>query len=404
VFRPEIVNRPIVVLSNNDGAIIAANRIAKNLGFMTTMCEPYFKVADKLEAANAVVFSSNYVLIHDFSRRFHHTLLNLVPATEIYSVDEAFCDLTGMVENFNLSKFAWMLKREVWRSACLPCGVGVGQTKVLAKLANKIAKKRDGVFIIDETNIREALLNYPCSEIWGIGRASASKLKLVGIRTAWEFRSYRNKDHIQKLLTKKGVEIWQELNGVRCLEMLQVEEKDMIGNSRSYGTDIYTKRELFESLAEFVTNTAMTLRKQGSVCCHLSAYVHTNSFKESMPQYYGTGFRSFVSGTSDSFKLIQAAKSILEEIYRPGYGYKKGGVLLSKLVPASESQIDLFAENFEDNKKISTVVDLINGRYGKNTIRSAACGVGKKEWTRRSEFYSRDYTTNWKHLPKIEIV
>lgn len=403
VFRPEIVNRPIVVLSNNDGAIIAANRIAKNLGFMSTMCEPYFKVADKLKAANAVVFSSNYALIHDFSRRFHHTLFNLVPTTEVYSVDEAFCDLTDLVQNYDIEAFAWKLKNEVWRCACLPCGVGVANTKVLAKLANKIAKKRTGVFIIDESNVKEALFNYPCADIWGIGRKSAEKLRAIGIKTAWEFREFQNKDLIQKLLTKKGVEIWQELRGVRCLTMLEVEEKDMIGNSRSYGTDIYTKRELLESLAEFTTNSAMNLRKQNSVCYHISAFIHTNAFKESMPQYYASGYRTFMSGTSDSFKLIEAAKSILEEIYRPGYGYKKGGIILSQFSPAQEAQIDLFAERFDDNDKMSHVVDLINGRYGKNTIRSAACGTGKKEWSRRAEFYSREYTTSWQHLPKLKI-
>jgi DNA polymerase V len=403
VFRPEIVNRPIVVLSNNDGAIIAANRIAKNLGFMTTMCEPYFKVADKLKAANAAVFSSNYALIHDFSRRFHHTLFNLAPKTEVYSVDEAFCDLTDMVEHFNLEAFAWKLKDEVWKCACLPCGVGVAQTKVLAKLANKIAKKRSGVFIIDDSNVKEALLNYPCADVWGIGRKSAEKLRGLGIKTAWEFRQYENKDLIQKLLTKKGVEIWQELRGVRCLTMLEVEEKDMIGNSRSYGTDIFTKKELFESLAEFTTNCAMNLRKQDSVCFHISAFIHTNAFKEDMPQYYAHGYRTFLSGTSDSFKLIEAAKSILDEIFRPGFGYKKGGILLSQFSPVKEAQIDLFAEKFNDNDKMSNVVDLINRRYGKNTIRSAACGTGKKDWTRRADFYSQDYTTNWKHLPKLKI-
>ncbi len=402
VFRPEIVKRPIVVLSNNDGAIIAANRLAKSLGFMSTMCEPYFKVAKQLEQANAAVFSSNYVLIHDFSRRFHHTLFNITPKLETYSVDEAFCDLTGLDHIHNLWDFGKFLKDEVWTNACLPCGVGIAPTKVLAKIANRIAKKRDGVFVITEDNMKEALENFPVRDIWGVGSASAQKLNLLGIKTAWQFRNYENKDKIQKMLTKVGVQIWQELRGNRCLEMRDVEEKDMIGNSRSYGSDIYTKLEIAESLAEFVTNASMTLRKQDSVCFNINVFIHTNAFKD-VPQYYGSGHRTFLSGTSDQISLIRAAHRVLDDIYRPGFGYKKGGILLSDVRPKNESQVDLFSQRQDDNEKLNEVVDLINRRWGKHTVRSAACGTGTKEWTRRADFYSRNYTTDWNELPELKI-
>lgn len=403
VFRPEIVKRPIVVLSNNDGAIIAANRIAKNLGFMSVMCEPYFKVAKKLEQANAAVFSSNYVLIHDFSRRFHQTLFNITPKTETYSVDEAFCDLSGIEQIHDLQTFGSFIKKEVWVNSCLPCGVGIAPTKVLAKIANKISKKGDGVFVINDSNIKEVLFNYPIRDIWGVGSSSIRKLHLLGIRTAWDFRQYENKEHIQKLLTKVGVKIWQELRGVPCIDMLEVEDKDMIGNSRSYGSDIFTKREISESLAEFVTNASMTLRNQNSVCGSISVFIHTNPFKE-VPQYYGSGFATFLTGTSDQLSLIRAAHKVLDDIYRPGFGYKKGGILLSDIRPKNESQIDLFSNNFEDNEKLNNVLDSINKRWGKHTIRSAACGSGTKEWTRRAEFYSQDYTTNWNQLPKLKVL
>lgn len=402
VFRPDIVKRPIVVLSNNDGAIIAANRIAKNLGFMAMMCEPYFKVARQLEESNAVVFSSNYVLIHDFSRRFHHTLFNIVPKTETYSVDEAFCDLSGMSHIRDMKEFGQFLKKEVWVNSCLPCGVGIAPTKVLAKIANKLSKKKDGVYVIDDSNIKETLINYPVGDIWGIGRSSAVKLSTLGIKTAWQLRQYENKDRIQKLLTKVGVKIWQEIRGVPCIEMLEVEDKDMIGNSRSYGSDIFTKREISESLAEFVTNASMTLRKQNSVCYNISVFIQTNPFKE-VPQYYGSGYASFLTGTSDQITLIRAARKVLDDIFKLGYGYKKGGILLSDIRPKNESQVDLFETNFEDNEKLNTVLDTINKRWGKHTIRSAACGVGKKEWTRRADFYSRNYTTDWNDLPLLKI-
>ena len=403
VFRPDIVDRPIVVLSNNDGAVIAANRIAKKMGFMNAAVVPFFQLEKDLKKARAAIFSSNYELIHDFSRRFHHTLHTLVPKIETYSVDESFCDLRGMESICDFKEFGYFLKRQVWTHTRLPCGVGIAATKVLAKAANKISKNRDGVFVIDDSNIHEALKDYPLRDIWGIGSASAKKLNLLGIKTAWEFRQYENKDHIQKLLTKVGVMVWQELRGIPCIDMLQVEEKDMIGNSRSYGSDIYTKREISESLAEFVTNASMTLRNQNSVCFNINVFIHTNPFKDS-PQYYGSGHATFLTGTSDQLTLIKAAHKVLEEIYRPGFGYKKGGILLTDIRPKNESQMDLFTSNPDDNEKLNNVLDMINRRWGKHTIRSAACGYGgRKEWTRRADFYSQNYTTDWNHLPKLKI-
>src|SRR5690606_1748569 len=187
-----------------------------------------------------------------------------------------------------------------------------------------------------------------------------------------------------------------------CIDFLDVEEKDMIGNSRSYGNDIYSKREIAESIAEFVTNASMTLRKQNSVCFGINVFIHTNSFKDS-PQYYGSGFRKFLSGTSDQILLIREAHSIIDEIFKEGYGYKKGGILLSDIRPRNEAQIDLFSKQTDDNEKLNKVLDTINSRWGKNTIRSAACGLGIKERSRRADFYSRDYTTNWNHLPLLRI-
>lgn len=402
VFRPWISKRPIVVLSNNDGAIIAANRLAKNLGFMATMCEPYFKVKDQLQKANAVVFSSNYSLIHDFSRRFHQTVFELVPNSEIYSVDEAFCDLSEMSNIVNFYEFGKYLKNQVLLNSCLPVGVGIAPTKVLSKVANKIAKKGDGVFVLDHTNSEKVLKDFPVEDIWGIGRASAKKLNLFGIKTALQFRNYKNKDVVQNLLTKKGVQIWQELNGVNCLEMLEVEVKDSIGNSRSFGEDIYTFKELSESISEFITNASSKLRSQKGVCHNLQVYIHTNPFRPT-EQYYGSGYRKFQTGLDDQLQLIKAGHEILKEVFKGGYGYKKGGVLLSQIRPKDQYQMGLFEENPFRNDELNQVMDKINQRWGKHTIKSASCGLGKTKWERKIEFPSQDFTTNWNELPKVRI-
>ncbi|WPU66708.1 Y-family DNA polymerase [Peredibacter starrii] len=395
VFKPETRGRPIIVLSNNDGCAIAFSREAKAIGF-GQMCEPFFETEERIKKHKVVVFSSNYTLYDDMSKRVMTLLKNYTPELEVYSVDEAFLSLDGY-DHFDLVEYGKKIRKDILKITGIPVGVGISKTKVLSKIANKLSKKSKGVWVMNtDKEIDEALKNYPVRDIWGIGSASARKLNLLGITTAYEFKMYKNENLIQKMLTKTGREVQEELRGVRCLEMEEVEAKVNIANTRSFGKDTYSKRELQEAIATFATKCAEKLRYQDSVCYGLSVFVHTNAFKE-IEQYYGSGSFVFGSGTSDTIKIIKAAWHVLDQIYRPGFGYKKGGVILNHIVSKNENQLNLFNQDPSDNEKLSNVIDLINNRYGPRTIKSAACGINHA-WKLRADYITKRYTTNWNEI------
>jgi DNA polymerase V len=400
IFRPELRNKPVVVLSNNDGAAIAFTKEAKALGF-GQMCEAFFKVKDRVKKHNVAVFSSNYTLYDDISKRVMNVLREFSPKVEVYSVDEAFVEIEAD-ENFDLEALGRQMRSEIFRKVGMPVGVGISLTKVLAKAANKLSKKHSGVCVlVKEETINNALKDFPVRDLWGIGVRSASKLNMYDIKTAYEFKIFREEAIIQKLLTKVGREIQDELRGINCLSLEEPEDKKNTGNSRSFGYDIYSKEELREALAQFATNSSLKLRNQESVCFSMSAFIYTNPFKPG-PQYFGEASVKFTSGTSDVIKLIEGAHTILDEIYKPGYGYKKGGVLLNHIVPKNECQIDLFNEDPSDNEHLNKVVDIINKKYGPQTIKSAACGINQ-EWKTVHAYISRHYTTDWNEFLEIEL-
>jgi DNA polymerase V len=401
VFRPDTRGRPVIVLSNNDGCAIAFSKEAKAVGF-GQMCEPYFQIKERIKKYNVVVFSSNYTLYDNMSRRVMDTLREFTSDFEIYSVDEAFLGLDGF-NYFELMEYGKKIRQRVLQNVGIPVGVGISTTKVLSKVANKMAKKNSGVWVM-RTNeeIDSVLKNFPVQDIWGIGYRSAAKLSMLGIKSAYDFKMYSNEQLIQRLLTKTGREIQEELRGVSCLSMDAPEDKKNTGTSRSFGKSIYTKDELKEALAHFATHAALKLRRQNSVCYSLSIFIHTNSFKD-VSQYYGEGRANFSSGTSDTIKIIRSCHKVLDEIYRPGFEYKKAGVLLNHIVPKNENQLDLFEPNSEDNEKLNQVVDLINRKYGPYTIKSAACGIDH-QWKTIADYKSKKYTTDWKELLKIKIL
>lgn len=395
VFKPETRGRPIIVLSNNDGCAIAFSREAKAIGF-GQMCEPFFETEQRVKKHKVAVFSSNYTLYDDMSKRVMSLLKNYTPELEVYSVDEAFLSLDGF-NNFDLEEYGKKIRKDILKVTGIPVGVGISKTKVLSKIANKLSKKSKGVWVMNtDKEIDEALKHYPVRDIWGIGSASARKLNLLGITTAYEFKMYKNENLIQKMLTKTGREVQEELRGVRCLEMEEVEAKVNIANTRSFGKDTYSKKELQEAIATFATKCAEKLRYQDSVCYGLSVFIHTNAFKE-FEQYYGSGSFVFGSGTSDTIKLIKAAWHVLDQIYKPGFGYKKGGVILNHIVSKNENQMNLFNPDPSDNEKLSNVIDLINNRYGPRTIKSAACGIDHA-WKLRADYITKRYTTNWNEI------
>lgn len=398
VFRPETRGKPIVVLSNNDGCAIAFSREAKAIGF-GEMCEPYFKIKERIAKHKVFVFSSNYTLYDDLSKRVMRILADYTPNLEVYSVDEAFLDLDGH-DHFDLFNYGMKMRNDLLHKTGIPVGVGISKTKVLAKAANKIAKKNEGVWVMNtDAQIDSALKNLPTKDIWGVGSASARKLALLGINNAYEFKMYKNEKLIQKLLTKTGREIQEELRGVSCLGMEEVEDKKVLANTRSFGKDVYNKNELKEAIATFATKVAEKLRNQDGVAFSLTVFIHTNAFKND-EQFYGIGTHNFITGTSDTVKIIKASHQVLEEIFRPGLGYKKGGVILGQIIPKSENQLDLFNTDSTDNEDLNKVLDAINARFGPRTIKSAACGINQ-EWKLRANYISKRFTTNWKELLEI---
>lgn len=390
----------MIVLSNNDGCAIAFSKEAKAVGF-GQMCEPYYQIKDRIKKHNVAVFSSNYTLYDNMSKRVMDTLRNFSPEMEIYSVDEAFLQFEGF-DQYDLSEYGRKIREEVLRTTGIPVGVGISTTKVLSKIANKLSKKNSGVWMMrTEEEINQTLKNFPVKDIWGIGKQSALKLNMLGIKTAYDFKIYPNESLIQKLLTKTGREVQEELRGVSCLGMEQPEDKKNTGTSRSFGKSVYSKHELKEALAHFATHAALKLRRQNGVCYGLSIFIHTNPFKE-LPQYYGDGRAIFSSGTSDTIKIIRAAHRVLDEIFRPGFEYKKAGVLLTHIVPKGENQMDLFAQDPHDNENLNQVMDLINAKYGAHTIKSAACGI-QHNWKTIADYKSQHYTTAWGDLLKVNL-
>ena len=399
VWRPETRGKPVIVLSNNDGCAIAFTKEAKAIG-IGQMCEPYFQLKDRIKKYKVLVFSSNYTLYDSMSKRVMDILRKFTPDIEIYSVDEAFLQFEGF-DHYDFEKYGKEIRTEVLTATGIPVGVGISTTKVLSKIANKMAKKNSGVWVMTKTpEIDQVLKNFPIKDIWGIGHRSAIKLNNLGIKTAYEFKTFKNEALIQKLLTKTGREIQEELRGVSCLSIESPEDKKNTGSSRSFGQPVYSKGELKEALAHFATHASLKLRRQKSVCFSLSIFIHTSPFKE-VPQYFGEGRYSFPSGTSDSLKIICAAHEVLDKIYRPGFEYKKAGVLLNHIVPKNENQLDLFQSHLDDNEKLNEVVDLINKKYGDHTIKSAACGVSQ-DWKTVANFKSQKYTTSWKELLKVK--
>jgi len=390
VFNPKTRGRPVIVLSNNDGCAIAFSKEAKAVG-LGEMCEPFFELKDRIRKHNIAVFSSNYTLYDDMSKRVMAILSRYTHDLEVYSVDEAFLDLSGRQDD--LLTLGSQIRSDILRSTGIPVGVGIAKTKVLAKIANKTSKKEQGVTLFDnEEKINRVLKNFPVRDIWGIGRSSATKLLALGIRSALDFKDYKNQVLIQKLLTKTGKQIQDELRGINCLEMEEVEDKKNIATTRSFAKAVYSKKELQEALATFATKACEKLRAQHSACLEVSIFLNAKHFENSRFMTY-----HFQSSTCDTFKIISCAYELLEKIYQYDVGYKKAGVILGCIQPDTISQLNMFNEEAPDNKKLIETIDQINGKFGPQAIKSAACGTNPK-WGLVANHKSKRFTTNWDEL------
>lgn len=405
IFRPDLEypqNRAVIVLSNNDGCVVARNKAAKALGIQ--MAQPFYQIKELVQERKVVFFSSNYALYGDLSSRVMQTLSQFSPEMEVYSIDEAFLGLEGF-KDYDFLVYGKSIKQKVYKDIHIPVSVGIAPTKVLAKIANHLAKKYDQTEgVVDLSNSRfhdKALSLVSVEDIWGVGRQSATKLRALGVKNAKDFRDFPNEKLIEKLFTKIGLQIKHELQGVACIPLeLFAEKKKQIISSRTFGHPVYHIEELRESVANYITTAAERLRKQESVTTLLSVYLRTNPFKNT-PQYYNIGSYSFTSGTSDTRKLIRAGFSILDQIYRPGFEYKKTGVLFNHLHDKSGVQLSLFDPG--DSAKDDTlmqVIDQINKREGRNSVKWAACGI-ENRWSMARHFTSPCYTTRWSEIIRV---
>lgn len=403
VFNPSLVGVPIVVLSNNDGCIVARSQEAKDLGI--PMGEPAFKIKDFIEVNKVAVFSSNYVLYGDMSNRVMKTISGFAENIEIYSIDEAFIDFRGY-DFTDLASYGRKIVRTVTKNTGIPVSMGIAPTKTLSKVANKYAKKYKGykgVCIIDTEEKRiKALQKFDIGDVWGIGRRYSKFLRYNNIQTAYDF-TQKSRSWVRKNLTVVGERMWDELRGFPCIEMDKMAKaKQQICTSRSFGTKLKEFDEIFEAVSNFTASCAAKLRKQHSCASGMLVFIMTNPFSEKDPQYVNSRHFKLPIPTSSTTELIEYSRLLLSEVYKKGYSYKKAGTIITEIVPDAPIQADLFDTVDRDKqKRIMTAVDKLNDSYGTYKVRVASQGYGKK-WKLRNEKLSPCYTTKMDDIIKIK--
>ena len=405
-FNPELEGKPIIVLSNNDGCVVARSNESKVLGI--PFGKPVFECEELIKKHNIFVFSSNYVLYGDMSHRIMDILAQFTPDFEIYSIDEAFLSLSGFAKR-NLTKYGKKIGITVKQCTGIPVSVGIATTKTLAKVANKIAKhnpKMDGVFDISnysESQIDDLLKEFYVGDIWGIGWQCEKFLKRNGINTAFELKNSSDK-WVKKYMTVVGLRTVLELRGTSCitLEKIVPPNKEIM-SSRSFGRPVETISELKESVATYVTSAGEKLRTQSLLASYIHIFIATNRFKKEEPQYSNSLTFELPEPSDNTSELIHYAHHTLEKIYKSGYKYKKAGVLLTGIVPKNQKQLNLFAQVLDKNKKskLMKTIDNINTKWGRNTVHYASTGIDKL-WKMRQAKKSPRFTTQWKEIPIVK--
>jgi DNA polymerase V len=395
VFQPHLHDKPIVVLSNNDGMVVAKNKQAKELGL--DLGAPYFQIKDLLKKHNVAAFSSNYTLYGDMSRRVMDTLRELTSDVEMYSIDEAFLDLSGFVHR-DLLAYGHEMRNTVKQWTGIPVSIGIAPTKTLTKVANKIGKKGDGVVVLDTPQkIDEALDSFPIEDIWGIGHRRYRMLFEMGIKTAKQLRDMDIK-WVRKRMSVTGERMVRELRGEVCYGMdEQPQSKKQIICSRSFGEFLTELKDIEEALIFYASRGAERMRHQGSVCSDLMVFFETSRF--SGPQYFPSIVVNLPRETNYTPDIIKATVAGIRKVYRKGYKYRKGGVMLMGLTSTSNRQYDLLSTRTEPKQEsLMQSLDRLNKRYGANTIFYAATGV-KRQWQMMRKLKSPHYTTSWSELP-----
>ena len=399
VFDPSLENIPIVVLSNNDGCVISRSNEAKKIGIK--MGEPVFKCRELITRHNVRLFSTNFTLYEDMSRRVMSTLSRFCPEIEIYSIDEAFLSLPNCEKN--LTEYCKKIRDIVMRWTGIPVSIGIGKTKTLAKVGNRIAKRdarHNGVFNMeDQRDIDKVLDSIEVREIWGIGRGYASILKSTGIHTAKDLKNVTNSWARSNMKVTGLRTIW-ELKGISCRSLdNKPEPKKGIIRSRSFGKPLERIEDLKEAVSTYATRAAEKLREQNSTASYITTFIETGRFDKNFRYSNRKTFR-FEQPTSYTPDIIKAALNSLKNIFRTGYLYKRAGVMISGIVPEDETQLSLYlsARKHKKHKTVMSTVDKINNTWGSNTIHYASSGTDQP-WRTRRIMISNRYTTNWDELP-----
>ena len=414
VFRPDLEGQPIVVLSNNDGCVVARSNEAKAMGIKAGT--PYFQLAEQFPNQKIAVFSSNYELYGELTGRIVSLISQEVPAYFRYSIDECFIYLDGM-EHQDLKKWGENLHKKIKQYVGMPVSIGLAPNKTLAKMASHFAKKYQGyrhccMIDSDEKRIK-ALKLYPIGDVWGIGRRYAAKLESLGVKTAYDFAAHHG-DWVK--LTFNNIVIqrtWRELNGEDCVPNEELAKKKSICTSRSFNGMISDFDSLKTQVSNYAARCAEKLRQQGTVASSVGVFLNTNAFREDLAQYWNFQEKRLLTPSSSTITITQAASDILKSIYRQGYQYKKAGVIVMNIGPDSPIQQDLFdinAEQFQKMKRLDEVIDRINRMHGSETI-----VLGSQQYTRKDgkgkadvfanaikhDFRSPSPTTRWSDVIQL---
>ncbi|SFU38327.1 Y-family DNA polymerase [Pontibacter akesuensis] len=406
VFRPELNGRPVVVLSNNDGCVIARSNEAKALDIK--MGTPYFQMKELAKQERVEVFSSNYELYGDMSRRVANTLAQFTPNLEIYSIDECFMDLSHLKPE-EVAEYGKQIKKTVERWTGIPVSVGVACTKTLAKVANRLAKKRvgaDGVLVLEsKQETEEALRQTEVGDVWGIGRQHARRLQQLDVHTAWDLQKLPE-GWVKKHMAVTGLRTLLELRGKPCQELeIEAPARKNICTSRSFGRPLTQLTDIEEALSTHTVRCATKLRKQGSCASSLTVFLMTNRFAVTEHNFCNSRTKQLASPTSNELELLRHAISLLRVMFRAGKRYVKVGIILNDLVPASEVQLDLFShQNDEKQTKLMHTLDTLRQRFGHHSLKYAVQGAidesnrhkeeqQKAPWMLRKDHISSCYTT-----------
>ncbi|MFR9523866.1 MAG: Y-family DNA polymerase [Rikenellaceae bacterium] len=402
VFDPSLNGRPVIVLSSNDGCVIARSNESKALGIK--MGQPLYQVRDIVKRHNVTLFSTNFPLYGDMSRRVMETLRAELPAIEIYSIDEAFLDMNDIDIN-TLKEYGEHLSKKVHRNTGIPVSIGIAPTKTLAKIASKLCKqypKLNGACLLyRKEDIEKVLSTLPIGDVWGIGRQSRKMLQTYNITTAQHFCE-APKEWIERKMGLTGLRTWLELNGESSILFDQrAADKKSIMVSRSFAHEIYSREELHESLTGFVSSAAEKLRQQQSVAGAMQVFILTNRHREDMPQHNGSEVILFDTPTQSTIELMRSATRALSVLFKEDYGYKKAGVILYDIRSDSGVQTSLFESvDHSKHKNLMKQLDSINSYYGKNSVR---LGAQSKTSKVSSEYLSPRYTTEWEDILKVKV-